>query len=313
MHKLLLNINIFFWKIYLFLIRRMAFMSILIDENTRLIVQGITGRDGSFHTKKMKEYGTQVVGGVTPGKSGDKIDGIPVFDNMEEAIEATDANTSIVYVPPKFATDAIYEAVDSGIKLIVAITEGIPVQDMILLYDYINEKGSRLVGPNCPGLISPEKAKVGILPEHIFKKGSIGVVSRSGTLTYEVVQKITNAGFGQSTCIGIGGDPIIGTNFIDCLDLFEKDKQTEAVVLVGEIGGSDEEDAAQFIRDNIKKPVVSYIVGRTAPPGKRMGHAGAIIAGGKGTAEGKITALSNADVPVADIPSEIPQLLKEVI
>lgn len=288
-------------------------MSILVDENTRLIVQGITGRDGSFHAKMMRDYGTNVVGGVTPGKGGQSVDGIPVFNSVKDAVEETDANTSIVYVPPRFATDAIYEAVDGGIGLIVAITEGIPVQDMVKLYDYITEKGSRLVGPNCPGLISPNKAKVGILPEKIFEPGSIGVVSRSGTLTYEVVQKITSAGFGQSTCIGIGGDPIIGTNFIDCLSLFEEDDETGAVVMVGEIGGSDEEDAADFIEENINKPVVSYIVGRTAPPGKRMGHAGAIISGGKGTAEAKITALEGAGVPVAEIPSQIPELLKETM
>ena len=288
-------------------------MSIWVDENTRVVVQGITGRDGSFHTKMMLEYGTKVVAGVTPGKGGQRVEGVPVYDSMFDAVAETGANTSIVFVPPRFAVDAIYEAVDSGVKLIVAITEGIPALDEAKIYDYVAKNGARLIGPNCPGIISPGKSKVGILPAQIFKEGNIGVVSRSGTLTYEIVYNLTNSGFGESTCVGIGGDPIIGTNFIDVLEAFEADPQTEAVVLIGEIGGTDEQQAAEFIRDNMSKPVVAFIAGQTAPPGKRMGHAGAIISGSEGTAAEKIAKFEECGVPVAKIPSEIPELVKKAL
>lgn len=286
-------------------------MAILLSNETRVVVQGITGRDGSFHAKKMKEYGTNVVAGVTPGKGGQSVDGIPVFNSVKEAVEKEGANTSIIFVPAKFAKDAMYEAVDAGIKLVVTITEGIPAQDMAEVMDYIQGKDTRIIGPNCPGIIAPEIAKVGIMPGHIFKKGPIGVVSRSGTLTYEVVHHLTTNGLGQSTAIGIGGDPIIGTRFIDVLELFEKDPETQGIVLIGEIGGTDEEDAAEFIKNHVSKPVVAFIAGRTAPPEKRMGHAGAIIEGGKGTAESKIKALNEANVPVASLPSEVAVLMKE--
>lgn len=286
-------------------------MSILIDNNTKLIVQGITGRDGSFHAQKMKEYGTQVVAGVTPGKGGTVIGGVPVFDTVEEAAAATGANASVIFVPVAFAVDATYEAIDAGLPLVVIITEGLPVSDMNRLYHYAKGKGARFVGPNCPGLISPGKCKVGIMPGHIHAPGGVGVVSRSGTLTYEVVYALTRAGLGQSTCVGIGGDPVIGTDFIDCLTMFEGDAETRAVVLIGEIGGDDEEKAAAFIKANMTKPVASFIAGRTAPPGKRMGHAGAIISGGAGTAEGKREALMAAGVAVADTPAAIPQLLAD--
>ncbi len=288
-------------------------MSILVDKDTRLVVQGITGRDGSFHTKLMLEYGTKVVAGVTPGKGGQTVHGVPVFNTVEEAVKATGANTSVIFVPAKFAPDAIYEAADSGIELIVCITEGIPVLEMVKAVRYLDIKGVKLIGPNSPGIISPGKCKVGILPGHIFKPGKIGVVSRSGTLTYEIVSHITNSGFGQSTCLGVGGDPVIGLKFIDCLKMFEADPETEAIVLVGEIGGTDEEDAALFIKDNIKKPVVAFIAGKTAPPEKRMGHAGAIISGGRGTAREKIEAFEQVGVKVATEPSEVAKLLKEVL
>lgn len=284
-------------------------MSILIDENTKVVVQGITGRDGSFHAARMREYGTKVVAGVTPGKGGQTQDGVPVFDTVAEAVAATGANTSILFVPVAFAVDAIYEAIDAGIQLVVVITEGIPVADMNRVYHYANRKGTRFVGPNCPGLISPGKSKVGIMPARIHQPGPVGVVSRSGTLTYEVVYALTRAGLGQTTCVGIGGDPVIGTDFIDCLAMFEADAETKGVVLIGEIGGDDEERAAAFIKEKMTKPVVSFIAGRTAPPGKRMGHAGAIIAGGAGTAEGKRQALAAAGVAVADTPAAIPELL----
>ena len=286
-------------------------MSILINNKTKVIVQGITGRDGSFHAEQMKNYGTNVVGGVTPGKGGTKVNGIPVFDTMAEAVAATKANTSVIYVPPAFAVDAIYEAADAGISLVVCITEGVPANDMLKAYDYIKNKGARLVGPNCPGLISPGQSKVGIMPGNICKKGPVGVVSRSGTLTYEAIWALTCADLGQSTCIGIGGDQIIGTNFIDVLRMFEEDKATKAVVMIGEIGGSDEEEAARFIKKHMTKPVVGFIAGRTAPPGKRMGHAGAIISGGSGTAKEKVEALNAADIPVAASPTELPLLIKE--
>ncbi|NOT34164.1 MAG: succinate--CoA ligase subunit alpha, partial [Candidatus Eisenbacteria bacterium] len=292
-------------------------MSILIDKNTRLIVQGITGRDGAFHTEQMVKYGTKVVGGVTPGKGGEKVHGVPVFHSVAAAIEATKANTSVIYVPAAFAADAIFEAADAGIQLIVCITEGLPVRDTMSAFHHVLAKRGagnplgrpRLVGPNCPGLITPGQAKVGILPGHICTPGPIGVVSKSGTLTYEVVKQLTDRGLGQTTCIGIGGDPIIGTNFIDALTLFEADPRTEGIVLMGEIGGSDEEEAALFIKRHVTKPVVAFVAGQTAPPGKRMGHAGAIISGGAGTAAEKMAAFEAAGVPVARIPSEIPALI----
>jgi succinyl-CoA synthetase alpha subunit len=261
----------------------------------------------------MIDYGAKVVAGVTPGKGGTKMHGVPVYDSMVDAVKATKANTSVIYVPPPFAIDAIFEAADSGVKLIVCITEGVPTNDMLKVYHYLKSKGVRLIGPNCPGIISPGLTKVGIMPGHIVKKGKVGLVSRSGTLTYEVVYNLTLAGLGQSTCIGIGGDPVIGTNFIDCLEAFENDPATEAVVMLGEIGGSDEEEAALYIKKKMKKPVVGFIAGRTAPPGKRMGHAGAIISGSSGMASDKIKALNAVGVPVADIPSQIPELVMELL
>jgi succinyl-CoA synthetase alpha subunit len=279
-----------------------------------VVVQGITGRDGSFHAGQMIEYGTNVVAGATPGKGGQKFqDTVPVFDSVHQAVSETDANTSVIYVPAPFAADAICEAADAGVKLVVCISEGVPVRDMVRVMPFIRERGTRLVGPNCPGLIAPgEKVKVGILPASIFKPGPVGVVSRSGTLTYEVVFQLTRSDLGQSTCIGIGGDPVIGTNFIDTLAMFQADEDTEAIVLIGEIGGSDEEEAARYIKENVTKPVVSFIAGQTAPPGKRMGHAGAIVSGGTGTAAEKIAAFEAVGVPVAKIPSGITGLLSEV-
>jgi succinyl-CoA synthetase alpha subunit len=284
-------------------------MSILVDKSTRLLVQGITGREGEFHTRQMLDYGTNVVAGVTPGKGGMDIAGVPVFNTAKEAVKATGANTSIIYVPSRFAPDAIYEAADAGISLIVCITEGIPTQDMIKVKAYLDQRGTRLIGPNCPGVITPGETKVGIMPGHIHQPGSVGVVSRSGTLTYEVVYDLTAHGLGQSTCVGIGGDPIPGSDFIDMLTLFEEDEATDKVVLIGEIGGTAEERAADFITSEMSKPVVAFVAGRTAPPGKRMGHAGAIIQGGTGTAEEKIAALEEANVKVARYPGEIPGLL----
>ena len=264
-------------------------MSIFIDKNTRLLIQGITGRDGSFHARQMIEYGTQVVGGVTPGKGGQKFeDEVPVFNTVVEAVKKTGANATVIYVPPPFAADAIMEAADAGIGFIVCITEGVPVLDMTRVYPFVKEHGSRLLGPNCPGLISPGASNVGIIPGRICTLGSVGLVSRSGTLTYEVVYQMTRAKIGQTTCVGIGGDPINGTNFIDCLDAFEKDPATKAVVMIGEIGGTDEQEAARFVKENMKKPVVGFIAGQTAPPGRRMGHAGAIISGSAGTAAEKM-------------------------
>ncbi len=286
-------------------------MSILIDKNTRLLVQGVTGNEGLFHTQQMLLYGTNVVAGVTPGKGGEWVlEGkVPVFDSVKSAAEMTGANTSIIFVPARFATDAIFESADAGIPLIVCITEGVPVQDMMRVRNYIDQKGVRLVGPNCPGLLTPGQSKVGIIPGNIAIPGNVGVVSRSGTLTYEVMYALKLAGMGVSTCVGIGGDPINGTNFIDCLDMFETDPYTEKIVMIGEIGGTDEEKAADFIADNLTKPVVSFIAGQTAPPGKRMGHAGAIVEGGSGLAADKVKALEKVGVRVARHPEEIPSLL----
>ena len=286
-------------------------MGILIDESTKVLIQGITGRDGSFHAASMLEYGTKVVGGVTPGKGGQEVHGLPVFDSVAEGVKETGADCSLIFVPARFATDALREAADGGIGLVVCITEGIPVLEMLGNYHYVREIGARLIGPNCPGLINPGKSKVGIMPGNIHKPGDIGVISRSGTLTYEVVYNLTLKGFGQSTCIGIGGDPVIGSGYIDLLEMFEKDPETGGVVIIGEIGGEDEEQAAEYIKSSINKPVVAFISGRTAPPGKRMGHAGAIISGGKGTAEAKVKAFEQAGVPVADRPDQIPELMKE--
>jgi succinyl-CoA synthetase alpha subunit len=286
-------------------------MSILIDNNTRLIVQGVTGHDGLFHTQKMVEYGTNIVAGVTPGKGGEWVlDGkVPVFDSVKLAIEATGANTSVIFVPARFAADTIYEAADAGLPLIVCITEGIPIQEMMRVRNYLDQKGARLIGPNCPGLITPGESKVGIIPGYISIPGKVGMVSRSGTLTYEVLYALKQVGIGVSTCVGIGGDPINGTSFIDCLSMFEEDAQTEKVVMIGEIGGNDEEKAAEFIADQMSKPVVSFIAGQSAPPGKRMGHAGAIVEGGSGLAIDKIRALEAVGVRVAKHPEEIPGLL----
>lgn len=285
-------------------------MSILLDENTRVLVQGITGRDGSFHAKQMIDYGTRIVGGVTPGKGGQHIHGVPVFDNMNEAVKATGADASVIYVPAKFAPGAIMDAANAGIKLIVAITEGIPVLDMLEVYHDVRRRGITLIGPNCPGLISPGKAKIGIMPGNIHRPGRVGVISRSGTLTYEIVYALTGLGLGQSTCVGIGGDPIVGTGPMDLLPRFEKDPDTDAVVLVGEIGGDEEERTAEFIRQNIKKPVFAFIVGHTAPEGKRMGHAGAIVSGGSGTAGSKIRAFAHAGVPVANTIDELAEITR---
>ena len=280
-------------------------MAVLIDRQTRLVVQGLTGREGSFHTRQAAEYGTTVVGGVTPGKGGTTHETIPVFDTVESAVRETGANTSVIFVPPAVAADAVMEAADAGVALIVCITEGIPTLDMMRALRFLEGRDSRLVGPNCPGLISAGQAKVGIIPGHICREGRVGIVSKSGTLTYEAIHQLTLLGLGQTTCIGIGGDPLIGTSFIDTLRLFEEDEATEAVVLIGEIGGTAEEDAAAFIRDHVRKPVVGFIAGQTAPPGRRMGHAGAIISGGKGTATEKMAALSAAGVTVVESPSDI--------
>lgn len=287
-------------------------MSVFIDTGTRLLVQGITGRDGSFHAKQMMEYGTNVVAGVTPGKGGQKFEGaVPIFNTVADAVTATGANTSVIYVPPLYAADSMMEAADAGISLIVCITEGIPVLDMTRVHPFIRERGARLVGPNCPGLISPGKSKVGIIPGRICTAGPIGLVSRSGTLTYEVVYQMTQAGLGQTTCVGIGGDPINGTNFIDCLAAFEADDDTEAIVVIGEIGGTDEQEAARYVKENVTKPVVGFIAGQTAPPGRRMGHAGAIISGSAGTAAEKIEAFEANGIGVARRPIDVVGLLKE--
>ncbi|MBM4193286.1 MAG: succinate--CoA ligase subunit alpha [Gemmatimonadetes bacterium] len=294
-------------------------MSVFINRDTRLLVQGITGRDGSFHTKQMVEYGTRVVAGVTPGKGGQQFDavgpdgkaaGVPIFNTVSSAVQATGANASVIYVPPAFAADAIMEAAAAGVALIVCITEGVPVLDMTRVYPFVKERGVRLLGPNCPGLISPGESKVGIIPGRICTPGPVGVVSRSGTLTYEVVYQLTRAGIGQTTCVGIGGDPINGTNFIDCLEAFERDPATKAVAMMGEIGGTDEQDAARYVRDHMKKPVVGFIAGQTAPPGRRMGHAGAIISGSAGTAAEKIEAFEQCGIGVARRPIDFVELIK---
>lgn len=285
-------------------------MSILINRNTKLIVQGITGRDGSFHATKMKEYGTNVVGGTSPGKAGQAVAGIPVFNTVKDAVKATGANTSVIFVPAAFAKDAMLEAADAGIKLIICITEGVPTLDVVTAYRYISDKGAQLIGPNCPGLISPDESMVGIMPTNIFKKGHTGVISRSGTLTYQVVADLTAEGFGQSTAIGVGGDPIVGLYFQDLLEMFQNDPETDSIAIIGEIGGDAEERAAEYIKHHVTKPVVAFISGREAPKGKQMGHAGAIISSGSGTAAEKIAAFEAAGVPVAHETCQIPQLLK---
>jgi len=286
-------------------------VSVFIDKNTKLVVQGITGRDGSFHTKQMIEYGTNVVAGVTPGKGGQMFEGtVPVFNTVYDAVEKSGANTAVIYVPPMGAADAIMEAVDAGVALVVCITEGVPVLDMTKVYPFVKERGARLLGPNCPGLITPGASKVGIIPGRICTPGPVGVVSRSGTLTYEIVYQLTRAGIGQTTCVGIGGDPINGTNFIDCLTAFEKDPHTKAVAMMGEIGGTDEQEAADFVKNHMTKPVVGFIAGQTAPPGRRMGHAGAIISGSAGTAAEKIEAFEAAGMGVAKRPLDFVELIK---
>lgn len=286
-------------------------MSILVDENTRVIVQGFTGREATFHSEQCLAYGTKIVGGVVPGKGGTTHLGLPVFNTVHEAVEATGANASVIFVPPAFAADAIMEAADAGLELAVAITEGIPALDMVKVWQFLKGRATRLIGPNCPGIISPGKCKIGIMPGHIHRPGTVGVVSRSGTLTYEAVDQLTRLGIGQSTCIGIGGDPIIGTNFIDAIRLFNEDPETAAIVLIGEIGGTAEEDAAAFVRDNVRKPVIGFVAGQTAPPGRRMGHAGAIISGGSGKAEDKIRAMREAGITVCLSPAEIGERVKE--
>jgi len=288
-------------------------VSILVNKNTKVICQGITGEQGTFHTRQMVQYGTKMVGGVTPGKGGTNVDGIPVFDTVDEAVKKTKANASVIYVPAAFAADAIMEAVDAGIELVVCITEGIPILDMVKVKRFMDGRKSRLIGPNCPGVITPDECKIGIMPGHIHKKGRIGVVSRSGTLTYEAVDQLTRLGLGQSTCVGIGGDPVNGTNFIDVLEMFEKDKDTDAMIMIGEIGGTAEEEAAEFVRKNVKKPVVGYIAGVTAPKGKRMGHAGAIISGGKGTADEKFEAMTKAGIKVTKNPADIGSTIKQTL
>jgi succinyl-CoA synthetase alpha subunit len=289
-------------------------MGIFIDRETRLVVQGITGRDGSFHTRQMIEYGTNVVAGVTPGKGGQRFDdSVPVFNTVGEAVTETGASASVIYVPAAFAAAAVFEAADAGLGLIVCITEGIPVHDMMRALPYVDEKGARLIGPNCPGLIAPGAAKVGILPGQIVAPGSVGIVSRSGTLTYEVIYQLTRSGIGQSTCVGIGGDPLIGTNFVDCLEAFEADEATLAVAMIGEIGGTDEQLAAEYVRDHMSKPVVGFIAGQTAPPGRRMGHAGAIISGSEGTAAEKMKAFRDCGIAVAERPADLVGLVREYV
>ena len=280
-------------------------MSILINKDTHVICQGITGSVGSFHTKGCLEYGTQMVGGVTPGKGGETVEGVPVFDTVEEAVEKTGADATMIFVPPAFTADAILEAVDAGIKTVVAVTEGVPVMDMVRAYKVVRDSGSQLVGPNCPGVIAPDECKIGIMPGYIHQKGPVGVMSRSGTLTYEAVWQLSSLGLGQSTCVGLGGDPIVGTSFIDLLKMYQEDDETEAITMIGEIGGTAEEEAAAYVKEHVTKPVAAFIAGRTAPPGKRMGHAGAIISGGKGTAAEKIAALQDAGIEIAESPADM--------
>lgn len=287
-------------------------MSILVDKNTKVVTQGMTGKTGMFHTRACKEYGTQMVAGVSPGKGGQEAEGIPVFNSVKDAVAETGANASVIYVPPPFAADAIIEAADAGVPLVICITEGIPVRDMLMVNSYLCQSDTRLIGPNCPGIITPDECKIGIMPGHIHKKGRVGVVSRSGTLTYEAVGQLTELGIGQSTCIGIGGDPLNGTNFIDCLELFMNDSETASIVMIGEIGGTAEEEAAEWIQSNGTKPVVSFIAGATAPPGRRMGHAGAIISGGSGTAEAKFKALEKAGVTTTRSPADIGKAIQQL-
>ena len=288
-------------------------MSVLVDKSTRLVVQGLTGKEGTFHTKQMVEYGTNVVGGVTPGKGGTMHEGIPVFNTVADAVKEAGANASVIYVPPSFAADAVMEAADAGIPVVVCITEGIPTLDMVKVKEYLKDKSTRLIGPNCPGIISPGKCKIGIMPGHIHREGPIGVVSRSGTLTYEAVGQLTALGLGQSSAIGIGGDPIVGTTHVDALRLFQADAETTGIVMIGEIGGTAEEEAAAFAKENVTKPIVAFIAGQTAPPGRRMGHAGAIIAGGKGTAAEKMKALAEAGIYVVKSPADIGKAMKEAL
>jgi succinyl-CoA synthetase alpha subunit len=288
-------------------------LSVLVDKSTRLIVQGLTGKEGTFHAKQMVEYGTNIVGGVTPGKGGTTHENIPVFNTVADAVKEAGANASVIYVPPSFAADAVMEAADAGIPVVVCITEGIPTLDMVKVKEYLSDKSTRLIGPNCPGIISPGKCKIGIMPGHIHREGNIGVVSRSGTLTYEAVGQLTALGLGQSSAIGIGGDPIVGTTHVDALKLFEADPETTGIVMIGEIGGTAEEDAAAFAKENVTKPIVAFIAGQTAPPGRRMGHAGAIIAGGKGTAAEKMKALEAAGIHVVKSPAEIGQAMKDAL
>jgi succinyl-CoA synthetase alpha subunit len=288
-------------------------MSILVNKDTRVICQGITGKAGAFHSKGCLEYGTSVVGGVTPGKGGQTVEGVPVFDTVTEAVEKTGADATMIFVPAPFTADAILEAVDAGIRTIAAITEGVPVLDMVDVYDVVKRSDVTLIGPNCPGIITADECKIGIMPGYIHKKGRVGVMSRSGTLTYEAVWQISSLGLGQTTCVGLGGDPIVGTSFIDLLKLFEEDPETEAIMMIGEIGGSAEEEAAAFVKENVTKPVAAFVAGRTAPPGKRMGHAGAIISGGKGTATEKIAALRDADIEVADSPADMGEAVRRAI